>query len=115
MRVVIYCRTAEEGLAEQATALAAEAARRRWEVVGVFAEAGGGSVGLQAALDAMKDGRADLLLVTARDDLVTRLDPLDVADVPVVSLAELREAKRLVVLDGRGGGRRRSRRLRLVR
>ena len=115
MRVVIYCRAAEEGLAEQATALTAEARRRGWEVVGVFAEASAGSVGLHAALDAMQDGRAELLLVTSLDDLVTRLDPPDVRGVPVVSLAELREVARLVVLDGRGGGRRKARRLRLVR
>jgi DNA invertase Pin-like site-specific DNA recombinase len=116
VRVVIYCRAAEEGLAEQATALAAEAKRRGWEVTGVFAEKGEGSVGLHAALAVMQEGRADLLLVSFLDDLVTRLDPLDMSGVPVASLGELQEMGRLVAVDGRGGGRRRrGRRLRLVR
>jgi DNA invertase Pin-like site-specific DNA recombinase len=107
MAVVGYVRVSTEeqadsraGLDAQRTAIEAEAARRGWQVVGIFEDAGisGKAIAnrpaLAAALAALGTGDADALMVAKLDRLSRSL--LDLATLLAQSE---REAWRLVALD----------------
>lgn len=85
MRVALYCRISTDedlqkySLANQEGALRQHAARRGWEVAGVFVDRVSGSKasrpGLGRLLDVLGDGGADAVLVTEQDRL-SRLDEI---------------------------------------
>ena len=72
MRVVLYARASESGLAALRAAMKAEAARHGWDVVGDYSDAGDGNEGLLAGLVLLRDGLADALMFgsDARDERV---------------------------------------------
>jgi len=105
-RAVAYLRVSTEeqadsgaGLAAQRTAIEAEAARRGWTLVAVEVDTGsgkrlGGRQGLASALEAVSQGRADVLVVAKLDRLSRSL-----VDFAGLLVRAQEEAWNLVALD----------------
>ena len=100
MKAVLYCRVASpeqayagEALRNQQTQLMAYAKKKGMEIAGIHMDAGFSGLtldrpGLQAALQAVKGGSADTILVTNRSRLFRGFFPEELRGVSVCAIKE---------------------------